>query len=219
MNFLKYFSYSIVAFSIVGTYSCKKLDEYNPSNPTADATWSTPQGFITNVNGAYSEQRAWYGKEDGIFMSEGGTDLWFNQQKANYANQLTRYENFTPSASGTMRNAWATLWRGINVANAGINRIDQAGFTDSTERNKRLAELRFLRAFYYWHVVETWGGVMLRTTETQSAELTATRRSVQDFYTLIFDDLQYAVTNLPNEWGAEYSRATKKSALFLNTLI
>ncbi|MCU7552011.1 RagB/SusD family nutrient uptake outer membrane protein [Chitinophagaceae bacterium LB-8] len=215
MNFSKYISFCIAAISIVGIYSCKKLDEYNPSNPTADATWTTPQGFITNVNGAYSEQRAWYGKEDGILMSEAGTDLWFNQQKANFANQLTRYENFTPSASGTMRNAWATLWKGINMTNAGINHIDQAGFTDSTERNKRLAELRFLRAFYYWHVVETWGGVMLRTTETQSAELTAVRSSVQDFYNLIFDDLQYAAANLPNAWGDEYSRATKKSALGL----
>jgi hypothetical protein len=61
--------------------------------------------------------------------------------------------------------------------------------------------------------VETWGGVMLRTKETQSPELTAVRSSIDDFYDLIISDLQFAAQNLPVDWGAEYSRASKKSAL------
>jgi hypothetical protein len=194
----------------------KQLEEYNPGLATADAAWSTPQGFLTNVNAAYSEQRAWYGKEDGLFLGESGTDLWFNAARANYANQLTRYEGFQPATGNPNRALWVSVWRAINICNAGINRIDDAGFADATERNRRLAELRFLRGFYYWHVVEQWGGVMLRTTETQSFEATAVRRPVADFYDLIIGDLQFAAANLPassGEWGAEYSRATKKSAL------
>jgi hypothetical protein len=200
---------------IASLFSCRKLAEYNPSNATAEAAWTTPQGFITAVNAAYSEQRYFYGKEDGIFMAESGTDLWFNQGKANFANQLSRYQGFTSSASGTNRNVWRQIWKGINQCNAGINRIDGAGFTSETEKNTRLAELRFLRAFYYWHIVETYGGVMLRTTETQGVELNAERSTVPEFYTLIIDDLNFAKEHLPNSWGNEYSRATKKSALGL----
>ncbi len=44
---------------------------------------------------------------------------------------------------------------------------------------------------------------MLRTTETQTPVLTATRSTIQQFYDLIFADLQYAVDNLPNSWGNE----------------
>lgn len=211
---------SIVTILVMATVvsSCNKLDEYNPSNATADATWSTPEGFVTAVNAAYSEQRSWYGKEDGFFMSEAGTDLWYNRDKNTYARQMTQYDGLTPADGNPHKAAWVLLWKGINQANAGINRIDNAGFTSATERNKRLGELRFLRAFYYWHVVETWGGVMLRTTETQSPLLTATRSTVQQFYDLIISDLEFAAQNLPNDWVIsssinEYSRATQKSAL------
>jgi hypothetical protein len=200
-------------FSIVFLSACN-IDEYNPSGATANAVWTNPKGFLTLVNAAYSDQRAWYGKEDGVFMGESGTDLWFNSNKDNYANELTRYENFTPS-TGNPNKVWQPLYRAINLCNAGISRIGQAGFTDSTERYQREGELRFLRAFYYWHIVETYGGVILSTQETSGVELTATRSPVKDFYKLITDDLIFAAKYLPVNYGAEYSRATKKSALGL----
>ncbi|RDC54692.1 RagB/SusD family nutrient uptake outer membrane protein [Pedobacter chinensis] len=198
--------------------SCeKRLNEVNPGGATADATWTTPQGFVTAVNGAYQEQRAWYGKEDGLLVSEGGTDLWFNANKANYANQVTRYEGLSGATPSSTLAVFRLFYRAINLCNAGINRIDGAGFTDGAEKNRRLGELRFLRAFYYWHIVEQFGGVSLRTNETTSVELTAYRSPVSAFYDLIIDDLKFAAENLPvaSFWGAEYSRASKKSALGL----
>jgi hypothetical protein len=197
----------------LGLAACNDLAEYNPSNATADTVWSTPEGFVTAVNGAYSEQRSWYGKEDGEFMAESGTDLWFNRDKNTYAAQLTQYAGLTPLQGNPNRAAWVALWKSINVCNAGINRIGNAGFTNPTDRNQREGELRFLRAFYYWHLVETWGGVMLRTTETTQPELTATRSSVPAFYDLIIEDLKFAAANLPVSWGNEYSRASRKSAM------
>jgi len=215
MKMLKYIPLAAVLVSTASITSCKKqLDEYNPSGSTSDAVWSTPAGFITAVNAAYYETRYWYGKEDGTLLSEGGTDIWFAPQKGTYAKELVKYEALT-SAQGTNNNAWKSLWKGINQANAGINRIDGAGFTDPVEKNARLAELRFLRAFYYYHIVEQWGGVMLRTTETDGALLTATRSTPEEFYDVMISDLEFAKDNLPNSWGAEYSRATKKSALGL----
>jgi starch-binding outer membrane protein, SusD/RagB family len=215
MNSFKHITRPLLAVLVITVvYSCtKKLEEYNPSNATADAAWSTPEGFITAVNAAYSEQRSWYGKEDGIFMGEAGTDLWYNRDRNTYARQLTQYDGLSAADGNPNRAAWILLWKGINQANAAINRVDMANFTNEVEKNKRLAEVRFLRAFYYWHVVETWGGVMLRTTETQTPVLTATRSPVSAFYELIISDLEFAAQHLPVEWGAEYSRASKKSAL------
>jgi starch-binding outer membrane protein, SusD/RagB family len=201
-----------IAAAVTAISSCRKLDEYNPSGATAEAVFTTPEGMLTLINGAYSDQRNFYGKEDAILMTEGGTDLWFNQNKASYANQLTRYENFTPASSGTNRNAFTTFYKALNLANAGINRIRNVQYPTPAERNSREGELRFLRAFYLWHIVEFWGGANLRTTETQGAELTAKRSSVQDFYKVIIEDLEFAKQHLPVSWGAEYSRASKKSA-------
>lgn len=198
--------------------SCeKRLDEVNPGGATADATWTTPQGFVTAVNGAYQEQRAWYGKEDGLLISESGTDLWFNANKSNYANQVTRYEGLSGATPSVSLAVFRLFYKAINLCNAGINRIDNAGFTDMADKNRRLGELRFLRAFYYWHIVEQFGGVSLRTNETTTVELTANRSPVSAFYDLIISDLKFAADNLPLPafWGAEYSRASKKSALGL----
>ena len=210
----KYISYTAMVLSATAIGSCNKLDEDNPHGSTADNIWASPAGFISAVNSAYFEQGNWYGKEDGVYMSEAGTDIWYASAKGTNAKELCKYESFT-DAQGTVKNAWLHIWKGINQCNAGINRIDQAGFTDPVEKNKRLAELRFLRAFYYWHVVEQWGGVMLRTTETNGALLSATRSTPEEFYDVMIGDLEFAKDNLPNDWGAEWSRATKKSALGL----
>jgi starch-binding outer membrane protein, SusD/RagB family len=216
MKILKYIPVAAVLASSATITSCnKQLDEYNPSGSTSASVWSTPAGFITAVNAAYYETRYWYGKEDGTILSEGGTDIWFASGKGSYAREIIKYEALT-SAQGTNNNAWKSIWKGINQCNAGINRIDQAGFTDPVEKNTRLAELRFLRAFYYYHIVETWGGVALRTTETDGALLTATRNTPEEFYDVMISDLEFAKDNLPTKWPvSEYSRATKKGALGL----
>ena len=116
--------------------ACRKLDEINPSGATAEAVWSTPEGMITLVNAAYSNQRNFYGKEDAILMTEGGTDLWFNRNEAGCTNHLTRYEGFTGSSSGTNRNTFTTLYRALNLANAGIGRIRGIAYPTMDERNR-----------------------------------------------------------------------------------
>lgn len=199
------------AFSMMGIVGCD-LDEYNPSNATAEEVWgSTPENFTTLVNAAYDKQRYWYGKEDGIFLGEMGTDLWFNRDKRLWAGEITQYNNFHTDV-GFVRNAWRELYSAVNHTNAGINRIDDVEWPSEDLRNSRLAELRFMRAFYYWHIVEQWGGVILRTEETQDAIQTSERSSVEEFYDLIISDLQFAVEHLPVDQGAEYSRADKKAA-------
>ncbi len=213
MTYRKHIWMRVVMASLLVISASCDLDEYNPSNATAEEIWSTPEGFATVVNAAYHEQRSWYGKEDGLFMSEAGTDLWFNRDKNTYARQLSQYDGLSPSDGNPNKSAWRFLYQAINVCNAGIERIDNAGFTDEAQKNAKEGELRFLRGFYYWHIVETWGGVILRTRETKSPELEATRSSVDEFYDLIIEDLTFAAEHLPNEFEKEYSRATKKSAL------
>lgn len=204
----------LICCASLGIVSCD-LDEFNPSGTTADAAWTTPEGFITAVNGAYHYRTQFYGRENGLFLGEVGTDLWFNRENANYANQHTRYAGLTPTQGNPNIGEWPRLWVGINQCNAGINRIDEAGFTNELERNQRLGELRFLRAFYYWHIVEQWGGVMLRTEETREPLLTAERSPEEAFYDLMIEDLLFASEHLPVSYGQEYSRATKKTALGL----
>lgn len=199
----------LLVLSVFGAASCS-IDEYNPSGATAEEIWSnTPEGFATAVNGAYHELRYWYGKEDGIFMSEAGTDIWANR---GYGGPFSRYVALN-SGVGYIKNTWSKLYSAVNVCNAGLDRIADVPFPNDDQRKAQEGQLRFLRAFYYWHIVETWGNVILRDHETNGAVLTAQRSPVESFYDLMISDLLLAVEYLPNDWGTEYGRATKKSAL------
>ena len=195
---------------LLSTTSCDKmLEEYNPSGLTADAVYTTPTGFETLVSAAYGYQRMWYGKEEGYNISEIGTDIW-TSAAGDIAPDMTKYFNFQ-GTNGILKTEWGALYQGVNLCNAGINMIGDVGLTDA-KRKQLEGELRFLRAFYYWHIVETWGGVHFTTEQTDGIITTANKTSVETFYTQIFEDLNFAVANLAPS-TSDYGRVTKPAAM------
>ena len=198
----------VLAGSLVLTSCNKKLSEYNPTGMTADVTYTTAKGFETLVNAAYTYTRWWYGKEEGYSLSEMGTDIWTNGTGDVFP-QLSRYDNLQGSNTTALGMEWDNFYAAIYLINTGLAQIDNvADYTDK-QKTQRGAELHFLRAFYYWHIVETWGGVHLTTEATAPGviESTANKTPVADFYKLIFQDLDYAVKNLPAT-TTDYGRAT-----------
>lgn len=207
---MKKLSIIILAVFSLAVSSCKKsLDEYNPSGLTAEAVFTTPAGFDALVNAAYSYQRWWYGKEEGYNITEMGTDIWMSAAGDVWPD-LSQYVNLQGTNSA-LKDEWNALYAGVNLCNAGINRIGDAGLTPANSK-QREGELRFLRAFYYWHIVETWGGVHFTTEETKGIMTTANKTPVATFYNQIFEDLQFAVNNLTNT-TADYGRVTRPAAM------
>ena len=199
----------IIIAGLTTTVSCKKaLDEKNPSGITGESVFTTPAGFETLVNAAYSYQRWWYGKEEGYGMSEMGTDIW-TSGAGDVATDLSQYLNLQ-GTNAALTTEWQQLYAVINLCNTGINRIEGAGLAANV-RPVREAELRFLRAFYYWHIVESWGGVHFTTEESKGVITTANKTPVETFNKQIIDDLLFAVANLPAT-TADYGRATKPAA-------
>jgi hypothetical protein len=204
----KYFVPILAA--VVLTTSCEDyLEEKNVSGLTADEYYATTDGIEALVNSCYTTMRFWYGKEDGMALTETGTDIFTrgsgmeNPSVALYNSEL----------NGTSRPAlfyWNRLYSGLNTCNAAIGRLDASPLSDDL-KTIRLAEARFLRAFYLWHIVETWGGVHLSTEEVKDIQQTANRTPVEEFYNVIFEDLLFAVNNLPPT-SADYGRVTKPAA-------
>lgn len=200
----------IILSSFLLTVSCTDtLEEYNPSGSTAESVYSTPEGFESLVNAAYSYQRWWYGKEEGYNMTEMGTDIW-TSGAGDVWPDLSTYVNLQGSNSA-LTPEWKAFYAGVNLCNAGISRIEGVGYSPQ-KRLQREAELRFLRAFYYWHIVETWGGVHFSLDETQGIVTTANKTPVETFYKQIFEDLKFAVSNLAST-TSDYGRVTKPAAM------
>jgi hypothetical protein len=198
----------VLAGSVVFTSCEKKLTEYNPSGLTLDVTYSNAKGFETLVNAAYSYSRFWYGKEEGYSLSEMGTDIWTNGTGDVFP-QLSRYDNLQGSNTSALNVAWDNFYAAIYLCNTGLAKIADIPDYTAAQKTTREAELRFLRAFYYWHIVETWGGVHFTTSATTPGviESTANKTPVETFYKQIFEDLDFAVKNLPATI-ADYSKVT-----------
>lgn len=199
----------LLTLSLLTLFSCNDvLEEYNPSGLTAETVYTTPEGFETLVNAAYTYQRWWYGKEEGYNIAETGTDIWTSGSGEVYRD-LTQYLNLQGS-NVALTSEWREFYAAINLCNGGISRIDKAGLS-ATLRPIREGELRFLRAFYYWHIAETWGGVHFTTQETNGIVSTANRTPVEAFYNQIFEDLKIAIASLPVT-QPQYGKVTKGAA-------
>lgn len=187
--------------------SCsKKLDEVNPSGLTASTVYTTAKGFETLVNAAYSFTRFWYGKEEGYSLSEMGTDIWTSGTGDVFL-QLSQYNNLQGSNTNALTLEWNNFYAAINICNTGINGISKVTDYSDQQKATREAELRFLRAFYYWHIVETWGDVHFTLQPTEGVMTVANKTPIDTFYKYIFDDLHFALDNL-SPTSTDYGRAT-----------
>ncbi|MDN3668917.1 RagB/SusD family nutrient uptake outer membrane protein [Echinicola jeungdonensis] len=196
MKTLKLF---ILSITVLLSVSCESfLEEESISTTTADALYSTEEGIESLVNASYTVTRKWYGKFSGYLLSEAGTDQFL---MAGWGTGYIGFHTYNSNLQGSekpIEHIWSATYKGINSCNAAIERIPGSPLSEST-KTLRLGEVHFLRAFYYYHLVETFGPVPIRTQETSSPELEATRAPVNDVYDLIFSDLEVALTNLEGQ--------------------
>lgn len=206
----KYINRLLVLILIVGSTSCEKyLEEENLSGLTADTYYNTPEGIESLVNSLYTPMRFWYGKENGIALTETGTDI-FTRGNGMENPPVALYDPNLTGENGPIGFYWARFYSALNSCNAAIARIPESPISDDL-KSIREGEARFLRAFYLWHIVETWGGVHFSTEEVIGVNTTPNLTPVETFYEQIFDDLEIAMENLPVTTN-EYGRATKPAA-------
>jgi len=108
---------------------------------------------------------------------------------------------------------WETLYKGISRSNDIISRIDDVDF-DADLKARYVGEARFLRAFNYFNLVRLWGDVplVLSPLGPESA-LSKGRDASTEVYNAIFEDLTYAVENLPEQHeSADLGRVTSYAA-------
>lgn len=192
---------------------CADLTETMITDTVASEQFSTPQGIEEALVGAYQPLRGFWGREEAMLMTLYGTDLYKIGQSYNpwwdtYGGGLN------PEVRRQTNNAdmvWDRFYRGINNANTVIDRSNEIEGLDTVFRNSKQAEARFLRANYYFVLVQHFGGVHITTEETRSVELEAHRATEDEIYNLIIDDLTFAMEHLPVK-QSENGRAERYAA-------
>src|SRR5947199_8367931 len=85
---------------------------------------------------------------------------------------------------------------------------------DSSVKVERMAEVRFLRALYYFYLLQMFGPLHITLHEVTAPTTEAHRRPVDTVHNVILDDLTYAEAKLPAV-QQDYGRATKGAAQHL----
>lgn len=196
------------------TNSCDDyLEEELVTDVSAASYYTTKKGLDDAVTATYSYLKPFYGQEIGFTMTVFGTDTYTNGADGGHK-FFNFYDTSLNSAANFARDAWATWYRGINQANGVINRSSDVEM-DETEKAVWIAEVRFLRALYYFNVVTTFGDAHISLEETTDIEVEANKTSQAEIYAqAIIPDLEAAIAGLPDE-QSDYGRATKPAAEFL----
>ena len=204
----------LIVTSLFAMTSCSDfLDEENKVGQTADITYSTKSGIDGLVSSCYSYLRMWYGKEAAIGLSEMGTDLFYYGYD-NHQKSLLSYNITSESLDGAYYNNpcldhyWESFFTAVDLCNLAMEYIpSNVAITDKL-KNEYMGEVLFLRAFYYWHMVNIWGAVPYKLESVKSAETDEHRDSEEIVYSNILNDLDEAAKYLETQKGKSNGRVT-----------
>jgi len=207
----------VVALAMIGfsTQSCQDyLDETLVSQVSAGSYYTTAAGLEDAVDATYTFLREIYSEERAYMLSVFGTDTHTNGADGGWKS-FNFYDNGLNASAQILLDQWTFCYRGINQANAVINRSGAVTDMSDAQKTLRIAEVRYLRAFYYFYLVQTFGDVHLTLEETVGAQVEANKTSQAEIYAqAIIPDLEFAIANLPAT-QPQYGRATKPAAEFL----
>ena len=192
----------IAAFLAIFAASCKKQLNLISEDTITDATfWKTPNDFKLAANTLYNGL-------DRFGFDDTESDIAFN-----FPNSVSNGTLQLSETSGQ----WTTSYNYIRDCNT----ILEHGDANNDSNIKRyVAEARFFRAWYYWKIMELYGGVPLITKvlSTDDPALYTPRSTQQQTVDFILKELNTAANDLPVQSdlsNPDIGRITKGAVLSL----
>ena len=188
------------ALALFLTASCSDILDEQPRSSYDPTFFKTEKGVEGGVTSMYAHLRYIYGQAYYYNSCLTRTDeaTWGWSADGNFKDaDLSGVGNLTATTCRSDA-LWGTAFSNINTANGVIENGAEVGVNESL-----VSEARFFRAFDYFLLVQTFGGVPL---DLGSGELkfnitpsrTSVRNTVPEVYTkAIFPDLLTAIENLP----------------------
>lgn len=187
-----------------------KLDEntYFTKSGHADLATIACYSTLQKMNGHWADAQLELGMTDD-FSSAG-----FKDAQAFYT------ASFNPNDANIVNGIWKKGYEGIAICNINIQGIEGMGndIIDENVKNKHLAEIRFIRAFWYFRLIRFYGDIPLRSALVKNPSnntevmlpLTAKEKIISD---IILPDLKFSAKHLPVKWEKKnHNRATKGAA-------
>jgi len=180
----------------------------------------TPENFYNNADEAlgglasvYAQLRAT--NDDYYNISEISTDEmivptrgqdWYDNGKWLDIHRQTFTPN-SPAGLDLINNAYTNLFVGVARANVVLNGLANTNFTG---KPTMIAELRTLRAFYYFLLMDAFGGVPIATDVAIAQRAQNTRAEV---FAFVEKELKESRPDLPAKWSADMNGRVTQGAV------
>lgn len=197
---------TVCLVAITALNSCKKdfLELSAPNFVSVSDYYKTENDVLLALNGLYQSIRSsnCLGEGSSLFTEQrsdntGTTD---NQSNAGEPFQFTDF-SLVPSNS-YLQTHWSALYQTISRSNQVLSGMEKIKFTNEATKKQYTAELKFIRALIYFHLVRKWGDVPLVTKQLNTLDEVAAntyREKKQNVYAHIVEDLLEVVnSSLPN---------------------
>lgn len=124
------------------------------------------------------------------------------------------------ASSGIFSSEWQNLYEGIHRANDAVYGLTNISPTEAVKKSRLLAEVKFLRAFYYYRLNQLYRGVPIYTEPIEWNKVDKPRNTEDEVWNFILQDLTDCINeaNLPNRYeatNASFGRISKSAAYAL----
>lgn len=209
---------SLVVFATAFFVSCNDdfLDRQPLDEISNEIFWNTENDLKVYNNGLYHLAR----NEDNVPILMGHDEGFDSQARGiwyldgfsdNTAPRHSRAEHFQRVRAGkhfvpdNPNQFWFGYegWNFLRAINVGLANYGRANVTEEV-RNKYIAEARLLRGWFYADKVQKFGDVQWidkEVTVNDDGILYGTRDDRELVMEKVLEDLNFATTNLPNNWG------------------
>ncbi|MCH8567944.1 MAG: RagB/SusD family nutrient uptake outer membrane protein [Balneolales bacterium] len=217
---------SISALALLFGFACTDLTEKLPSELTDDSFFQTEEEFIAALGDAYTVLGAWQ-NHGGLFaLNEVSTDAVAIPVKgADWDDGgiwVDAHRHTINSEHGPTNGSWNFLFSGVSNTNRLISQFQTAvenGSADPALAEEFIGELRAMRAFYYYFLLDNFGNVPIIddfiNTPAQPAnnpDFQAGRNQVFEF---VESELLATADLISDDPRASYGRFHKYAAHFL----
>lgn len=173
------------------------LVETNKSDVVSNEYYSTQSGYESLVNATYAQLRYLYQDEPWVYA--GGTDMYV-QGRNESPQAITQYRTLTPD-NDIVTDFYASLYEAIQIANTALYYNDKT--EDFPELESRKGEVKFLRAYFYFLLVQSFGDASIVTARIDEPILSFERDPAEEVYAFIIAEMEAALELVPadNDFG------------------
>ncbi len=221
----RYFKYIFISLILLQlNNSCTNLDETVYSNIVAEQFKPTEADLFSVAGPSYTTLRGWlFGWHGNFDLQEECSDEIVTPVRPNGWNdggvyKELHYHTWT-SDHDYFSGSWSSCYTGINYCNKIIYQIENGTLpiADETKKNSFIAEMKVLRAFYYYILCDNFGNVPISTQWNVPSDFLPDQSTRQQVYDFIIKEVKDNIDLLSEKSGGEYYGRVNK--WFAHTLL